>query len=207
MDIPIFLAAMGISILEMTEASAIAVIFYGIYHTPKSYFYAVAGVATSLIPLLIAGKFLILLPLHYIAVGAAIILFYFSQKLFRSARRSIKGTKKKKEEKEEGLITVYTVSLIEGLEASLVVVGLMPFGYFSALSGVGAAVFVVIALTYAMKERVMRIRVPQLKLVLSALLATIGTFWLLEVGLDLSEIFAIPIFLFYIALTQILVRL
>ncbi|BBG24700.1 hypothetical protein [Sulfuracidifex tepidarius] len=207
MDVAIFLAAMGISILEMTEASAIAVIFYGIYHTSKSYLYAVAGVATSLIPALIAGKFLVLIPLDYIAIVAAVILFYFSQKLFRSARRSIKGTRRKKEEKEEGLITVYTVSVVEGLEASLVVVGLMPFGYFSALSGVGVAVFAVIALTYAMKERVMKIRVPQLKLFLSALLATIGTFWLLEVGLGLSEIFTIPIFLFYILLTQVLVRI
>jgi len=36
MDVVILLAAMGISLLEMTEASAIAVIFYGIYHIPQN---------------------------------------------------------------------------------------------------------------------------------------------------------------------------
>ncbi len=207
MDPAIFFAALGISVLEMTEASAIAVIFYGIYHTTKSYAYAVAGVATSLIPALLVGKFLLLIPLDYIAIVAAIILFYFAQKLFRSARRAVKGIRRNKEEKQEGLITVYTVSVVEGLEASLVVVGLMPFGYFSALSGVGVAVLVVVGLTYIMKDKVMKIRVPQLKLFLSALLATIATFWLLEVAFSLSELFAIPIFIVYLLMTQALVRL
>jgi uncharacterized membrane protein len=207
MDVVILLAAMGISLLEMTEASAIAVIFYGIYHTSKSYLYAIAGVATSLIPALIAGKFLSTLPIDYIALGASVILFYFSQKLFRSARRSIKGIKRKKEEKEEGLVTVYAVSAIEGLEASLVVVGLMAFGYFSALIGVGVAVILVIVLTYIMKDQVMKIRVPQLKLGMSALLATIATIWILEVFLNLNEIIAIPLFVVYFLAVQALVKI
>nr|WP_256201699.1 hypothetical protein [Sulfuracidifex metallicus] len=96
---------------------------------------------------------------------------------------------------------------MEGLEASLVVVGLMAFGYFSALIGVGVAVILVIVLTYIMKDQVMKIRVPQLKLGMSALLATIATIWILEVFLNLNEIIAVPLFVVYFLAVQALVKI
>ncbi len=83
----------------------------------------------------------------------------------------------------------------------------MAFGYFSALIGVGVAVILVIVLTYIMKDQVMKIRVPQLKLGMSALLATIATIWILEVFLNLNEIIAVPLFVVYFLAVQALVKI
>ncbi|TRM82931.1 hypothetical protein DJ522_06885, partial [Sulfolobus sp. F3] len=44
MDISVLLASLGISVLELSEASAVAVIFQGIYKNFKPILYAIAGI-------------------------------------------------------------------------------------------------------------------------------------------------------------------
>jgi uncharacterized membrane protein len=76
MDIAVLLASLGISILELSEAGAVAVIFNGIYKNGKPYIYGLAGVLTVLIPVFTLGKY-IALPLEYVLIVAGVILFYF----------------------------------------------------------------------------------------------------------------------------------
>ncbi len=208
MDVSIFLAAFGISILELSEAGAVAVIYRGIFKTNRPYLYAVLGVLTVLIPTFLLGSFISLLPLNYVLVVAGVILFYFGYRLIRSARRSIKGLRKPHEkEKEESIAVVYTIGATEAFEAALVLIALIPQDYVSTLFGTLSASLVVIALTIILKSRIMKIRVPQLKYALSALLFSLGTLWFGEVFIGIDEIFLPLFFVIYLGINYALIRI
>ncbi len=205
-DFGVFLASLGISLLELSEAGAVAVIYKGIYKSNLAYVYAIAGVLLVLVPTFALGRFLRYLPLDYVLVVSGAILLYFGYKLLRSARRSIKGVKRQGGEEREGLLVVFSVAATEGFEAALVVISLIPQSFSSALLGTITASFIVVALTYALKARVMKIRVPQLKLVLSALLFSLGTLWLGEVALGIDELYLPVFFVGYLALNYAIVK-
>ncbi|MEW9491472.1 MAG: hypothetical protein TQ35_0004630 [Candidatus Aramenus sulfurataquae] len=208
MDLGVFLASFGISLLELSEAGAVAVIYKGIYKSNMSYAYALAGVLAVLVPTFVLGRFLSYLPLDYVLVVAGVILLYFGYKLLRSARRSLKNVKRKHEKEErESLVVVFTVAATEAFEAALVVISLIPQSFSSALLGTALASLLVVALTYALKAKIMKIRVPQLKLVLSALLFSLGTLWLGEVALGIDEVYLPLLFLGYLGLNYALVKI
>ncbi|MCI2414450.1 MAG: hypothetical protein MPF33_04235 [Candidatus Aramenus sp.] len=208
MDLGVFLASFGISLLELSEAGAVAVIYKGVYKTNMSYAYALAGVLAVLVPTFVLGRFLSYLPIDYVLVVAGAILLYFGYKLLRSARRSLKNVKRKHEKEErESLVVVFTVAATEAFEAALVVISLIPQSFSSALLGTALASLLVIALTYALKARIMKIRVPQLKLVLSALLFSLGTLWLGEVALGIDEVYLPLLFVGYLGLNYALIKL
>ncbi|AWR95149.1 hypothetical protein [Acidianus brierleyi] len=208
MDVGIFLAAFGISLLELSEAGAVAVIYRGIFNSNKPYIYAILGVLTVLIPTFLLGSFISLLPLNYVLIAAGIILFYFGYRLLRSARRSIKGLRKPHEkEKEESIAVVYTIGATEAFEAALVIIALIPQNYVSTLIGTLSASLVVIALTIILKSQIMKIRVPQLKYALSALLFSLGTLWFGEVFIGIDEIFLPLFFVVYLAVNYALIRI
>ncbi|BDB99961.1 hypothetical protein [Saccharolobus caldissimus] len=207
MDIGVFLAALGISVLELTEAGAIAAIYHNIYKNSLPFLYAIAGVAIVLIPTFTVGRLIYLVPINYVLIISSVILFYFGYRLIRSARRSFKRIKRGKEEKEEGLSVVFTISAVEGLEASLVILALIPQSYLSSLLGTISAVFIVVALTAALKSQVAKVRLPHLKFVLSALLFSLGTLWLGEVLFNLDEIFLLVFFIVYLALNYIIIKI
>ncbi|EWG06631.1 MAG: hypothetical protein ASUL_08459 [Candidatus Aramenus sulfurataquae] len=208
MDLGVFLASFGISLLELSEAGAVAVIYKGIYKSNMSYAYALAGVLAVLVPTFVLGRFLSYLPLDYVLVVAGVILLYFGYKLLRSARRSLKNVKRKHEKEErESLVVVFTVAATEAFEAALVVISLIPQSFSSALLGTALASLLVVALTYALKAKIMKIRVPQLKLVLSALLFSLGTLWLGEVALGIDEVYLPLLFVGYLGLNYALVKL
>lgn len=207
MDIGVFLAALGISVLELTEAGAIAAIYHNIYKNNLPFLYAIAGVAIVLIPTFTVGRLIYLVPINYVLITSSVILFYFGYRLIRSARRSFKRIKRGKEEKEEGLSVVFTISAVEGLEASLVILALIPQSYLSSLLGTISAIFIVVALTAALKSQVAKVRLPHLKFVLSALLFSLGTLWLGEVLFNLDEIFLFVFFIVYLALNYIIIKI
>jgi uncharacterized membrane protein len=208
MDISIFLAAFGISILELSEAGAVAVIYRGIFNSNKPYIYAILGVLTVLIPTFLLGSFISLLPLNYVLIVAGVVLFYFGYKLLRSARRAIKGLRKPHEkEKEESIAVVYTIGATEAFEAALVIIALIPQNYVSTLIGTLSASLVVVVLTMILKSQIMKIRIPQLKYALSALLFSLGSLWFGEVFIGMDEIFLPLFFIIYLAVNYILIRL
>ncbi|WP_338598273.1 hypothetical protein V6M85_06955 [Sulfolobus tengchongensis] len=208
MDFGVFLAALGISLLELTEAGAIAAIYHNIYKNNLPFIYAAIGVAIVLIPTFTVGRLIYLVPLNYVLLVSAVILFYFGYRLIRSARRSFKGIRKRSgEEKEEGISVVLTVSAIEGLEASLVILALLPQSYISALMGTLLAIMLVVILTALLKSQVARIRLPHLKFVLSALLFSLGTLWLGEVVFDLPDIILPLFFVAYLGINYLIVKL
>jgi uncharacterized membrane protein len=77
MDIGVFLAALGISVLELTEAGAIAAIYHNIYKNNLPFLYAIAGVAIVLIPTFTVGRLIYLVPINYVLITSSLILFYF----------------------------------------------------------------------------------------------------------------------------------
>jgi Predicted membrane protein len=198
-ELGILLAAFGITLLELSEAGAVAMIYYGVYKGLKPLAYAIAGVLTVMVPTFLVGGYIAELPITYVLLVAVVILFYFGYKLLRSARRGFRKMRKNGggEEEKEGLAVVYTVSVTESFEAALVLVALIPQSYSSTLLGASIA-SAVVALTAALKAQIMKIRLPHLKLVLSSLLFGLGTLWIMEVLVPVSDIILIPLFLIYL---------
>jgi uncharacterized membrane protein len=209
MNIAIFLASLGISLLELSEAGAIASIYHGIYKSNVPFLYATLGVIIVLIPTFALGKFIYLLPLNYVLIGSAIILFYFGYKLLRSARRYFKGVKRAKgdDENKEGVVVVFTISAVEALEAALVIIALMGKDYYASLLGTIIASIIVIVLTYTLKSQIARIRLPHMKFFLSALLFSLGTLWFNEVFIGLSDLFLPVFFLGFLVFNYIIIKI
>ncbi|ARM76666.1 hypothetical protein [Acidianus manzaensis] len=208
MDFAILLAALGISLLELSEATAVAIIFSGIYKNNKPYLYAILGILVIFIPVFTVGKYIVLLPITYVLLGASIILAYFGYRLIRSARRSFKKLlRPKQEEKEEGITTVFVVGATEALEAGLVLLALIPQSYISSLLGAVLSVVILIPLAIALKSRLMKIRVPQLKFVLSALLFSLATLFIGEATLGIDEIFLPLFFIIYLGINYAIIKI
>jgi len=90
----IILAAFGITLLELSEAGAVAMIYQAAYRNLKPIGYAVAGVTTVMVPTFVLGSYISLIPLDYVLFVASFILFYFAYKLLRSARRVSGGSRR-----------------------------------------------------------------------------------------------------------------
>lgn len=210
MDLGIFLASLGITLLEFSEAGVVASIYHGIYKNSLPFLYAIAGVLVVTIPILTLGKLITLIPIDYVLIVSGIILAYFGYKLLRSARRYFKHVKKwvkSDEEKKEGLSVVFTVSAVEALEAGLVVLALIPQDYISAVMGVGIASVIVIILTAVLKAQIARIRLPHVKFVLSALLFSLATMWFSEAFFDANELLLPLYFFVFLGVNYLAVKL
>jgi uncharacterized membrane protein len=206
-DFGVFFAAFGISLLELSEAGAVTAIYQGIYRGFRPVLYALAGVL--LVPTFTVGRYIVYLPLDYVLAASAVILFYFGYRLLRSARRYFKRVARGGggEEERGDLAVVFTVSAIEAFEASLVLIALIPRSYASALIGTLIASAIVIVLTALIKDQIARIRLPHLKYVLSSLLFSLGTLWAMEiVGLDVTDLVLIPLFLAYLGINYLLIK-
>lgn len=207
MDIGVFLASLGISILELTEAGAVAAIYHNIYKNSKPILYAILGVVLVLIPTFTLGRLIYLVPIDYVLLVSSVILFYFGYKLIRSSRRSFKRLgKRSNEEEKEGVSVVFVVSATEAFEAALVILALLPQSYFSALLGCILAGVVVSILTFLLKSQVARIRIPHLKFVLSALLFSLGTLWITEVLFNIDELFILLFFAIYLGVNYVIIK-
>jgi len=209
MEFGVFFAALGISLLELSEAGAVTAIYQGLYRGFRPVLYSLAGVLLVLIPTFTVGRYIVYLPLDYVLAASAVILFYFGYRLLRSARRYFKGMNKGGggEEERGDLAVVFTVSAIEAFEAALVLIALIPKSYASTLMGTLIAAAVVVVLTALIKNQVARIRLPHLKYVLSSLLFSLGTLWAMEAtGLEITDLVLLPLFLAYLGINYLLIK-
>jgi uncharacterized membrane protein len=205
-DIGIFLAAAGITILEMAEAAAVGLALYASSHKGDAFLFVILGVVVVLAPTVAVGKLISLLPVTPVRLFAATLLLYFGLRLTRSARRAVlrsraPGSSSHHEEEGKGLfLTGFSVGAIEAFEAAIVLVALIPINYDSALSGLSLGFAVVIVATLALKSQVRRIKQASMKIPVAALLLSFSVFWYAESvpGLAFSDLVLLPIFLVFV---------
>jgi uncharacterized membrane protein len=205
LDISVFFAALGITTLEIVEASAVGLALYADSKRPAAFLYVSAGVLAIFIPLFVVGKLLALLPLIYVELIGAVLMFYFGQRLVKSARRSVLNARKNKgpvEHHEAHIaVTGFSVGAIEAFEASIVLVALIPINFGATSLGMMGGIVVVVIGTYLLRNHVRRIKQANMKVVVAALLLSFGTFWLIEVSgtslANLQDLLILPLFVVY----------
>jgi len=198
-DVGIFLAALGITTLELTEAAAVGLALYAESGKPSAFVYVAAGIAVVLLPTLLVAGVISLLPELLIRLVGGVLLLYFGLRLAKSARRSVvisRTTGFRRETFEKGLLyTGFSVGAIEAFEAAIVLVGLLPANFGSAGVGIVGGVAVVVAATYILRAQVRRVKQANMKVVVAGLLLSFSTFWFGETFLQLNDILLIPLFL------------
>lgn len=198
LDAGIFLAALGITTLELAEAAAVGLALYSESGKAVAFLYVSAGVAAVFAPTLLVAGAVTLLPLVYIRLIGGALLLYFGLRLARSARRAVvraRGPGFRQEAFERGVMyTGFSVGAVEAFEASIVLVGLLPENFDSAGFGVIAGVLMVVAATWILRSQVRRVKQANMKVVVSGLLLTFSTFWFAETAAKLNDLLLIPLF-------------
>ena len=181
-----------------------AIALYGDSRKHAVFGYVSLGIVVVLVPALLLGRVIELLPLVAIQLVGGGLLLYFGLRLVRSARRTVlRGrspaqivTGVQKEEAEKGVFyTGFSVGAIEAFEAAIVLIGLLPHNYTSTFIGLASGIIIVIASTYLLRNQVRKVKQTNMKVVVSALLLSFATFWFAETFLPrLSDLVLIPLF-------------
>ncbi len=202
LDVAVILAALGITTLELVEAAAVALALYGDSRRYAVFAYVAMGVVVVLVPTLLIGRAIAMLPLLAIRITGGGLLLYFGLRLLRSARRSVLRERSgkvsgEKEPLEKGIFYPgFSVGAIEAFEASIVLIGLLPNNYSSTLIGLIAGVAIVIASTLVLQTQVRKVKQANMKVIVSALLLSFAALWLAEtVAPGLSDLVLVPLFL------------
>ncbi|MGC8645721.1 MAG: hypothetical protein ACP5UO_05620 [Thermoplasmata archaeon] len=203
LDPGIFLAAMGITLLEISEASAVGLAISG-EGGNKVFLYIAAGVLIVFVITFIVGQQIARLPVIAVRLVAAVLLLYFGLRLARSARRAVlrsrKGETNDGEDIEKGVYyTAFTVGLVEAFEAAIVLVALVPMSFYSTLYGLILGLIIVVVGTIALKSQVRKIKQANMKVVVSALLLSFAAFWFLESAVRISDLVLVPLFIVFAA--------
>lgn len=205
-NLAILLAAMGITVLEMSEATAVGMALYADSRKVSAYGAVSLGVLVVFIPTMLAGNFIALLPLLYVRLASATLLLYFGQRLARSARRSFRfqrtgppGRSSHSETEKGVLATAFSVGLVEAFEAAIVLVALFPENYDSTGIGLAAGVLAVVAAAYVLRSQIRKVKQATVKTSVSALLLSFSFFWYFETFLTVNDFILIPLFaVFYV---------
>ncbi|MDG6909150.1 MAG: hypothetical protein JRM74_00790 [Nitrososphaerota archaeon] len=208
-DVAIFLAALGITTLELTEAAAVGLALYADSKSYAAFLYVALGTVVVLAPTVLAGAAIGLLPRVYVLLVGGVLLAYFGQRLVKSARRSVYFSRKgstKTDTFEKGLlITGFSVGAIEAFEAAIVLVGLLPSGFNAAVGGLAVGVAIVVAATYILRTQVRKVKQAIMKVAVSSILLSFAVLWFGELIWDvfslgeLSDLVLIPLFVFWFA--------
>jgi uncharacterized membrane protein len=200
-DIAILLAALGITTLELVEASAVALALYHESKRPAAFLAVIAGTLVVFIPMFLVGALIALLPGIIVKLVGGTLLLYFGLRLTRSSRRSVLNSRKKGtfvEHFEKGiLVTGFSVGAVEAFEAAIVLVGLLPNNYGSTILGMGLGIVIVVVSTLALHNQVRKVKQANMKIFVSALLLSFATFWFSEAVFPLNDLFLIPFFAIY----------
>jgi len=210
MDLGIFLAAFGITLLELTEASAVGLALYADSRDAKAFLWVALGVLVVFIPTIFVGKAIALLPVFWVRIIAATFLLYFGLRLSRSARRSALraiqakssgNTAAVEERYEKGIMsTGFSVGVVEAFEAAIVLVALIPISFVSALSGAFVGILIVIIGTFILRTQVRKLKQAYMKILVSSLLLSFSTFWYIESLVNVNDLILVPFFvIFFIA--------
>jgi uncharacterized membrane protein len=201
-DVGVFLAALGITTLELAEAAAVGLALYADSGKASAFIYVVAGIAVVFVPTLLVGGLVSTLPEVYVRLLGGILLLYFGLRLTRSARKSVVISTTsgfKIETFERGLMyTGFSVGAIEAFEAAVVLVGLLPANFASASIGMAVGMIVVTILTYMLRAQVRKMKQPVMKVVVAALLLSFSAFWFGETLSKLSDLLLMPLFLIFV---------
>jgi len=207
LDPGIFVAAMGITLLEISEASAVGLALSAEAGN-KVFLYVSFGIIIVLVVTFAAGHEIAKLPIMYVRLIGGVLLLYFGLRLARSARRAVLRSRKfstdGKESLEKGIFyTAFTVGLIESFEAAIVLVALIPMNFDSSLYGVIFGMLIVVAGTIALKSQVRKIKQANMKVAISALLLSFSAFWFSETVFRPSDLWLIPLFLIFASLVYL----
>jgi len=198
-DVAVFLAALGITTLELVEAAAVGLALYGDSRRPTVFLYVVLGIVAVFVPMFVLGVLITLLPDVYVRLMGGVLLLYFGLRLVRSARRSVIRNRTEGsslEHFEKGIMTTgFSVGAVEAFEAAIVLVALLPNNFQSTVLGMGAGIVVVVVATYLLRTQVRKVKQANMKVVVSALLLSFAVFWFGEAFVDLSDLTLIPLFL------------
>jgi uncharacterized membrane protein len=200
-DTAVFLAALGITVLELVETAAVALALHA--HSGKSavYLYAALGTAVVFAPMFVLGSLITLLPDAVVKVTAGVLLLFFAQRLTKSARRAVLNARKGNQFQEHyhrgTMATAFSIGAIEAFEAAIVLVGLLPNGFQTTVSGIVSGVVLVVASTYVLRDRVRKVKQADMKIAVSALLFSFATFWFGEAIMPLTDLILIPLFVFF----------
>ncbi len=205
-NVAILLAALGITVLEMSEATAVGMALYADSRNISAYGAVTLGVLTVFIPTMLVGSYITFLPIFFVRIVSATLLLYFGQRLARSARRAFRFQRNgpsgngKHEENERGVIaTAYSVGLVEAFEAAIVLVALFPENYDSTGIGLLSGVVLVIISAYILRSQIRKVKQATVKTAVSAILLSFAAFWYLESAVPLNDFLLIPLFaVFYI---------
>jgi len=201
-DPAIFLTAIGITTLELTEAAAVGLALFADSGRYTAFLFVALGVIAVMIPTFIVGSAIALLPLVYIRVVGGVLLLYFGIRLVRSARRSVlKGRAGgyAKEEFVRGIMyTGFSVGAVEAFEAAIVLVGLLPNNFASTSLGLTGGVVIVVIATYILRSQVRRVKQANMKVIVSALLLSFAVFWFGEAVIVVNDLALIPLFVVFV---------
>ena len=201
-DPAIFLAALGITVLELVETAAVALALHA--HSGKNavYLYAAIGTAVVFAPMFILGSLITLLPDALVKLTAGVLLLFFAQRLTKSARRAVLNARKGSQYHEQfhrgTMATAFSIGAIEAFEAAIVLVGLLPNGFQPTVLGMASGMVGVVASTYVLRDRVRKVKQADMKIAVAALLFSFATFWLGEALTPLTDLILIPLFVFFV---------
>jgi uncharacterized membrane protein len=199
----IFLAALGITTLELVETAAVSLALHA--HSGKNavYLYASLGTAAVFAPMFVLGALIDLLPDAVVKLTAGVLLLYFAQRLGKSARRTVLNARKGSHFHEEfhrgTMATAFSVGAIEAFEAAIVLLGLLPNGFQPAVLGMASGIAFVAVSTYLLRDQVRKVKQADMKIAVSALLFSFATFWFGEAVVRLDDLILVPLFLLYAA--------
>lgn len=197
----IFLAALGITTLELVETAAVSLALHA--HSGKNavYLYASLGTAVVFAPMFVLGALIDLLPDVVVKLTAGVLLLYFAQRLARSARRTVLNARSGNHFHEQfhrgTMATAFSIGAIEAFEAAIVLVGLLPNGFQPTVLGMATGIAVVAASTYLLRDQVRKVKQADMKIAVSALLFSFATFWFGEAVGPLDDLVLVPLFLIF----------
>ena len=201
-DAGILLAAAGITLLELAEASAVGLALFAESGRAVAFVYVAAGTVAVFAPTFLVAGLISLLPVLYVRLLGGALLLYFGLRLAKSARRSVvrsRTTGFPVEEFEKGLMyTGFSVGAVEAFEASIVLVGLLPENLTSASLGMAVGVGAVVVATYVLRARVRKVKQANMKVVVSGLLLTFSSFWFGETLAALNDLLLVPLFVVFV---------
>jgi uncharacterized membrane protein len=199
----IFLAALGITTLELAETAAVSLALHA--HSGKNAVYLYAGLGTGAVfgPMFVLGALIDLLPDVVVKLTAGVLLLYFAQRLAKSARRAVLNARNGNHFHEPfhkgTMATAFSVGAIEAFEAAIVLVGLLPNGFQPTVLGMASGIAVVAVSTYVLRDQVRKVKQADMKIAVSALLFSFATFWFGEAVTPLDDLILVPLFLLFAA--------
>ena len=200
-DAGILLAAAGITLLELAEASAVGLALVAESGKAVAFAYVAAGTVAVFAPTFLVAGLISLLPVDFVRVVGGVLLLYFGLRLARSARRSVvrsRTTGFPTEGFEKGLMyTGFSVGAVEAFEASIVLVGLLPENLASASMGMAIGVAGVVLATFVLRSQVRKVKQANMTVVVSGLLLAFSTFWFGEILASLGDLLLVPLFVVF----------